>query len=67
MTMTDLTNTEIQNIKNQIDALSRKAESGEQFAEICYLQNLLSSGPWFNGLTQEKAVSVFRGWMTVEA
>jgi len=65
--MTQLTTQEIQTIKARIAQLQSKAESGEQHADICFLAGLLSNGPWFNGMTQDQALGIFRGWMTVEA
>lgn len=64
---TNLTTQEIQTINSRIAQLQLKADTGEQHADICFLAGLLSNGPWFNGMTQDKAISLFRGWMTVEA
>jgi hypothetical protein len=42
-----MTTTTRRQIKRQIAELMRKAESGEQWAEICRLETLLNDGPWF--------------------
>ena len=35
-------------IQAQIDRLLPKAETGEQWAEICRLEAVMNGGPWFD-------------------
>jgi hypothetical protein len=58
--MAHLTSSEINQIKNEISALTRKAESGEDFSKICLLETLITAGPWFNGVSQASAVEAWR-------
>lgn len=37
----------ITEIQTRIDQLMRTADSGEQFAEIAYLEAVLNGGPWY--------------------
>lgn len=54
-----MTNEQIAKIKETIAHLTPRAESGAQFADICFLATLLTQGPWFNGMTQDRAVQIF--------
>jgi hypothetical protein len=36
-----------EDLQAQIDALLPKAESGDDWAEICRLEAILNDGPWF--------------------
>lgn len=43
---------EARKIKARIAALTRRAENGEDFAQISFLETTLAGGPWFNAETR---------------
>lgn len=54
-----MTNEQIAQIKEKIAYLTPCAEAGAEFSDICFLATILTEGPWFNGMTQERALATF--------